>query len=466
MRWLPYQVRWLSDRAMRRAIVKARRVGFSEVLTFEIACRALGIDLLLGTFCKPTNQHLLSASFRQSVDLLARAKKHLLFLMRGGAFPGAKLVTDSKTEIRLWNGVVLRAYSTNPDSIRGEGGDLTIDEAGAIRNPKELMRAAIPLANPHIGNPDGYRVSICGTPEGDASWFYDVIEGNESGNYSQHKVDIYQAIADGFPITPEKLAAMKSDSDPEYFAQEYETKFLSASSRYISAELWDSRAYGPEEGEEDGKPFEIPLGADIFAGFDIGRKHDRSALAKLAEVDSTLWQPEPVRVEQGMKFELQEKWLDREMDGDRYSIRRIAVDETGMGAQFAEQLEDRWGDSRVERITFTAQSKEVLCTGMKLALERKILRPRRDDLRLRRDVLLLRRTVSDGGAVKFDAERTKYGHADCAWAMALATKASGLATRQVTPAGVMPGVTTRQDDDAMPHPSSGRGMHRRGAWMR
>jgi hypothetical protein len=89
-------------------VVKSRRIGFSEVVAFEAAQRALGLTLLPGL---PTalgtgiNQLIISAGSAQAIDLLARVVHHLEALMLSG-FPGLpEIKRKSATIVELSNGV-------------------------------------------------------------------------------------------------------------------------------------------------------------------------------------------------------------------------------------------------------------------------------------------------------------------------------------------------------------------------
>lgn len=405
-------------------MVKSRRVGFSEVIAFERACRASGINLVTGKQHRPVNQNLISASQAQSKELLEKCMRHVTAL--GYATPEGSLIeSKSATMAKLKNGAKLIAFSSNPRTIRGFEGDVTLDEFGNTANQDKVWAAAAPLAKPTLGQPTGYQINVCGTPEGDTNRFARIcMEGGDlAKSFSVHRVDIHKAVGDGFPLmvqragewvrgTIEDLREEIGDSDT--FDQEYCCSFLASSMRYISDTLWDACTYHPED-----RPQHPPGSVSTFGGMDLARKRHQSAIVRLERQAETLWHLD-TESERDMKWDQQEAWVDRKIE----RCSRLAIDATGLGSQFAERLEARWA-GRVEQVLFTQPIKEALATGLKLVLERKRLRPRADDVALRKSVMMLRRSVTQAGNIRFDAEESKDGHGDEAWALALAVHAAG-----------------------------------------
>jgi phage FluMu gp28-like protein len=420
MHWAPYQLRWLNDRSRMRACVKSRRIGFSEVVAFESAGRALGLEFVDGKFhqCKPVPQNFVSATERKAIELLEKVVVHIRVLAI--AFVGDVFKKPpSAHEVILADGTRLKAFSTNPLAIRSDGGDVVIDEAGALPHAEKIWRAAEPVARAHLGDREGYRVSIVGTPEGDTNWFHAVMHDDRYKRFSRHRIDIHEAKRDGFPIDIE--AAREETGDPDAFAQEYECSFLSSSMRYIPAELWDACCLDPHQ---------IPdhaLNVPRYGGYDVGRHHDAAAYGEVALFDERLWQEGLVEYERKMPFGEQEAWIGRKIsDG----VQRVALDAGGMGEVQSERLVNQYR-SRIEPVKFTLEMKEVLATGLKTTLETRMFAPRRDDIPLRTEALLMRRIVSEAGNVRFDIQRTKGAHGDGAWSMALAIHASGKASKIV-----------------------------------
>jgi phage FluMu gp28-like protein len=104
-----------------------------------------------------------------------------------------------------------------------------------------------------------------------------------------------------------------------------------------------------------------------------------------------------------------------------------------MGAFPADEMQKRHGRMRVEPVVFTQQSKEDLATSLYTAFTQKTVHiPRADKnlgagavefgcaQKLRDDLCSIRRVITIAGNIRYDAPHTDEGHADRAWALALA----------------------------------------------
>jgi phage FluMu gp28-like protein len=112
--------------------------------------------------------------------------------------------------------------------------------------------------------------------------------------------------------------------------------------------------------------------------------------------------------------------LARVAFGAPWHCRRLCVDASGLGAFPAEELQRKFGRSRIEPITFTQAVKEDLATGMYSAFVESTVRIPKKDSALRDDICAIRRIITSAGNVRYDAPHTEEGHADSAWALALA----------------------------------------------
>jgi phage FluMu gp28-like protein len=439
--WLTsYQTAFLADRSPQKAVVKARRIGFSEVVALECACRAAGVDIVRGTRIQPVNQTVVSASERQAQKLVARVARHL----EAFGIAGAPVLTDDpgKSEIKLSNGVAVTAFSSNAASIRGEGGDCTLDEFAAMPRADKLWAAVSAIAKPTLGRPEGYQIRVVFTPLGDDNMAYRIARGDLRDSWSLHEVSIHDAVRSGFPADAEALR--EEIGDPEIFGQEYELLFLSASARYIPAPLYDScipATFAP-----------VHL-VSRFAGLDLARRRHLSSLVELGQdTAAALWLLN-LESQRDMPWDAQEAWIDHVMQ----HCNKLAVDGTGIGSQFAERLGARFGDSRVLPITFTLQSKEDLATGLKLAMERKRLHLT-NDAELRRDVLSIRRKITSSARTVYETPEQHGSHGDRAWALALAVHAAGGAVAEP----LSDGVAATPSQLGRPHPLWGHEQPQRG----
>jgi len=105
------------------------------------------------------------------------------------------------------------------------------------------------------------------------------------------------------------------------------------------------------------------------------------------------------------------------------SLRRVCIDQSGIGRQFSERATEHFGAGRVEGITFTPAIKERLAYALRRAFEQRQLRIPAER-RIREDLRSVRRETSFTGHIRFLAERNENGHADRFWALALAWHAA------------------------------------------
>src|SRR5207253_8824955 len=81
-------------------------------------------------------------------------------------------------------------------------------------------------------------------------------------------------------------------------------------------------------------------GGLLYAGYDVGRKHDRSVLWVNQRVGDVYW-TRMMLVIANESYTAQEQRLNLLMQNR--SVRRVCVDATGIGAMLAERLVQRWG---------------------------------------------------------------------------------------------------------------------------
>jgi phage FluMu gp28-like protein len=106
------------------------------------------------------------------------------------------------------------------------------------------------------------------------------------------------------------------------------------------------------------------------------------------------------------------------------AVRRCCVDATGLGMHLAERLAARFGEDRVEAVTFTNAIKGELAGALRVLAERGcVWIPPEEDIM--RDWHSLTRTVTSSGHIRLDANRSGGGHADRFWAAALGIHAAG-----------------------------------------
>jgi phage FluMu gp28-like protein len=104
--------------------------------------------------------------------------------------------------------------------------------------------------------------------------------------------------------------------------------------------------------------------------------------------------------------------------------------------QLAEELQEKYGTSRVEAVTFNLAVKEDLAVRTRRAYEEQSIRIP-DESNLRGAIHAVRKIPTTAGNFRFDADRTEAGHADEFWAQSLALLAgdTGSVSNEVTVPG-------------------------------
>jgi phage FluMu gp28-like protein len=104
-------------------------------------------------------------------------------------------------------------------------------------------------------------------------------------------------------------------------------------------------------------------------------------------------------------------------------FRRGCFDRSGIGRQFAERAQERFGLQKIEGIDFTPATKEELAYPIRAAFEDRTTRVP-DDRFVIADHRAIKKEQTAGDNVRFSADRGKNGHADRFWAHALCRHAS------------------------------------------
>ncbi len=324
-----------------------------------------------------------------------------------------------KHEALFSNRSKIIALPALPETARSYEGDVLLDEFAFHQDGRAIYQAV----GPSIAR--GYSISIISTPNGQQGAYYDLAKeaglvDNEAATerWSTHKVDIYQAIEQGCRDrngNPLDANELRLDClDEEMWLQEFCCQFLSIASQWIAPELFEKCVdLGASVGDPD------PELTNLFAGWDVARHKDLSVVWFSERLGDVSWtrgvvdlsrQPTPVQTRFAM--------------GLMRQVRRMCVDQTGMGLAIYETLAEKYGKSRVEGVTFTLASKEAMAVHAKNRMEQGKVRLPDSDL-VRNSFRSLQKTTSPTGQARFDAQHDeKKGHADHWWAFALAENAA------------------------------------------
>lgn len=359
---------------------------------------------------------LLSASERQSVELMEKVKMHSAAMdasFTEGFFGETEIIEH---RAKFPNGCRIIALPANPDTARGYSGNVFLDEFGLHRDAKSIFAAMMGRAT------RGYKVRIASTFKGTDNKFYELAKALglhegvrparqpvKANEWSGHWVDIHMCKEQGLNVDIEQIR--RALDDDEIFLQEYCNVPMSGAENFIPLDLVLSCESG-----------ECPVGwdgtamPDQFAGMDIGRKKDLTVnwlLRLLGDVLHTrgiIWQERRPFAEQ-LK-------VAREVAP---AVQRYSIDSTGIGAMLAETVHKEF--PHAEEVQFTAPVKERMAVELKKRFEERTIRIP-ESPRLRRACQAVKRYVGPTGVMRFDAARTDQGHADEFWALALANAAA------------------------------------------
>lgn len=387
-----YQQTWLLDRSRFSLLLKCRQIGASH--TYAAAA------VLWGIWGEQTS--IVSIGEREATDVVHKASLHAHALHSLGSEWAKPYVTKKGVYLASKGSVTALPSSS---AGRGKSGNVLLDEAAYYQNAKEVWDGASASAL------HGYRLRVMSTPNGTGNLFHQLCtDDKSSAGYRKHVVTLDDAIADGMNVDVNECWKLAL-GDPRLFNQLFRCKFLDGDTQYIPSSLV-TRAIVDDTYCYEG---------ETYAGLDIGRTADITALVVVKkDADGVCWEQHVYECKR-----TSQEALDGivEQAFREHRLRRLCVDATGLGAFPAEALQKKYGRFKVEPVVFTQGSKEDLATTLYQVLADEKLRLARSSQALRDDMMSLRRIVTSAGNVRYDAPHTDKGHADRAWALALALHA-------------------------------------------
>lgn len=415
----PYQQRWLADQSLFKIGMFARQTGKTFTTTLEIVLDCLEAEAQ----GKRARWVILSRSERQAREAMEEGVKRHLQAMNI-AFKAVEIdyldaAQIKALEVTLPGGSRITALPANPDTARGFSANVFLDEFALHADSRKIWAALFPVISA------GWKLRVVSTPNGKGNKFYELMTDTGEGNpWSRHAVDIYQAVADGLPRDVELLRRGIKDQDA--WAQEYELQWLDEASAWLSYDLINA-----VEHDQAGDPEQFTHGP-VFIGNDIAARNDLWVAWVWERVGDVLWTRE-VRTLLRASFREQDETLDDMVK--HYKPMRLCIDQTGMGEKPVEDAKRRYGNSRVEGVLFTGDSKQHLANIAKQMFEDRKVRIPLGEEAIRADLHSLRKVTTPAGNIRFDVEGGD-GHADRAWAAFLGLYAASSGGGQIawTPA--------------------------------
>lgn len=210
---LPYQKKWLEDKAPVKVVEKSRRIGLTWAQALDDVLQAAtsgrdGMDVLYISF----NQDMT----REYIDTCAEWAKKLQIV--AGKVNEDVFRDGDEREIKAFridfaSGHKILALSNRPSNLRGKQGRVVIDEAAFVEDLPELLKAALALLM------WGGQVIVVSTHNGADNPFNELIQDVRSGNlpYSLHRITLDDALAGGLyrricRVTKEKWTPEAEDA--------------------------------------------------------------------------------------------------------------------------------------------------------------------------------------------------------------------------------------------------------------
>ena len=422
--FLPFQSRWIKDDSRLKLMEKSRQIGISWATAYAADERTAAQGARHDQWVS-SRDDLQARLFIEDCKMWAQ-------IMHLAAKDLGEVVIDPKDRLSAYviefsSGKRIHSMSSNPDAQAGKRGGRILDEFALHPDPRKLWSIAYP------GITWGGSMELISTHRGSHNFFNQLVrEVRESGNpknISLHRVTLQDALDQGFlfklqqmlPQDDERQAMdeaqyfdliRKGCADEESFQQEYMCSPADDDAAFLEYGLISAVEYSA------GTDWRRLGNGRLFAGVDIGRKKDLTVLWVVEQLGDVLY-TRHVEGLQNMRKSEQEKviwpWFER--------CDRICIDATGLGIGWADDAQDKFGEHRVEAVTFTPRSKEALAYPIRGAMEDRTLRIPQDP-KIRADLRQVTKQVSTTGNVRFTAERTPDGHADHFWALGLAVHAA------------------------------------------
>lgn len=424
---LGYQSKWVKDRSRLKLMEKARQIGMSWSGAYGLVSNKALADAQLDAWVS-------SRDDLQARLFLEDCKKFAAILQPGAEDLGEKVIDDdghTAYVLRFANGLRAHSMSSNPDAQAGKRGDRMLDEFALHPDPRKLWAIAYP------GITWGGSMEVISTHRGSANYFNELVQeikhkGNPKG-ISLHTVTLQDALDQGFlyklqqklPAGDARLDMDEADyfnliragcADEESFLQEFMCQPADDNSAFLSYDLIASCEYKP------GEAWQLDLDDcknSLYVGVDVGREHDLTVIWVVEKVGDVAFTRRVICMDR-QTFDAQEAELYAILQLPQ--VRRCCIDCTGIGRQFSERSQQRFGTYKVEPVNFTGAVKEELAYPVRSAFEDRTIRIPNDKF-IRSDLRAIKKETTAAGNIRFTADRGKNGHSDRFWALALALHA-------------------------------------------
>jgi phage FluMu gp28-like protein len=426
---LPYQKAWVLEESPFAIYLKSRRIGISW-------CEALWS--VRRRITKRADHWFVSKKEQTAQEFVRYCKQFaeaFNIILRDSVID---LDGTSASVLTMPNGSRIVALTSNPDAIRGFGGDVTLDEFAFHQNQAEMYGAAQPVRM--WGN---CCLRIISSHNGEGTEFHKVYEGAKNGtnDFKAYKTTIVDAVNEGLAIKvvgdhhkhlPDVAKAneafvntlKRNALSDDIFAQEYMCEVMS-SSNIILPEEYDGCVLANAQILKE-LPRTQKFGS-LVVGIDIGRTKnlsviwalqkgfDKTAPEHMREVYRTVATRELTNMPFQAQYQVMEQFVTHP------NVQKVFIDAGGIGMQLSEDLWENFGN-KVVKVNISHQSKARLVERVKkFVAQNRVSLP--NDPVTRSDILAMRRVATKSGGFTYDGNSGD-SHCDRFMALALALEAA------------------------------------------
>ncbi len=391
-----YQQKLLSDTNKRIIACMGRQTG----KTTTIATKAIHY-----AFTHPkTTTLIISPSLRQSMIMFDK----ILTFTHSNPLLRKSITRKTRTIIQLTNNSTIIALPCSEHMLRGYTANLAIcDEASFI--PETIITE---ILYPMLSTTNGTAI-LLSTPWDKNHFFYKAFLNPQ---YSTHKIPSAEN-----PLIPQEfLNEMQQNMTKEAYTREYKAEFTEAATSYFQQELIrKSIELAQHLGLEPYATIEQQIQkAEYYAGIDLGKLQDHSALAIIQKDKETL------KLVYHYQFPLQIPYTEvintLQRVNEKFHLQKLLADQTGLGEPVLDAMHEQ-GITCAEGAKLTQDTKTELLTQLKLTMEQNRLAIPYNK-QLCQQINDQQYTYTKNGKLTFN--HTPNTHDDQLWALALAVYAA------------------------------------------
>jgi len=432
--FLPYQIEHILDDGNAIIEEKSRRIGITYANSYKHCSRRFRSEEKRDLWFSSADD---SAAYeyaqycRQWCEMQQAAVREILDTPEDSA--GVKF---NNYVIEFPNDSRINCMSSNPKRFRSKGGDVVLDEFSFHGDAAKMYDAASPCTT------WGYSIELLSTHNGENSEFNEFInkiskvhrgeatfDRLKMLHWHHRRTTIVDAVNQGLAEKVYKL------SKPDPAARERFLKECRARCR--NEDQWNQEYMCVPSTEESTLiPYDLYVACQadclrpaakcgkgpFYMGFDIARTKHKTVFWVDELVGDVLVCRALVRMHNapyGAQQQMAEDLINQ------YNIVRACGDATGLGDMLVERLQERFGETRVEKVRFSAPIKDAMASRILGQMQDKRRRVP-DDIECRESFHAVRKTVAASGNVRYDTTQHDEEHSDEFWAAGLAGEAANV----------------------------------------